>query len=62
MLLLGAHLSHGLAAMTSLHEVIEDGSTDGTRTLMGVLALLVIIALVIGIGQFMSGSGSTALA
>jgi len=58
MLLLGAHLP--LAAMASLHEVIEDGSTDGSRTAMGALALLVIIALVIGIGQFMSGSGSAA--
>jgi hypothetical protein len=60
MLLLGASFSHGLAAMASLHEIIEDGSTDGARTAMGALGLLVIIALVVGIGQFMSGNNSTA--
>jgi hypothetical protein len=49
-----------LAAIVSLHEIIEDGSTDGSRTVMGALALLVIIAVVIGIGQFMTGSDSTA--
>ncbi len=40
-------------------KIIEDGSTDGSRTAMGALALLVIIAVVIGIGQFMTGNGST---
>ena len=56
--LLGAPVP--LAALLALKDVSEDGSTDPGRTLMGAIGMLVIIALVIGIGQLMTGSsGST---
>jgi hypothetical protein len=56
--LLGAPVP--LVALASLKEISEDGSTDPGRTLMGAIALLVIIAVVIGIGQFMTGSERSA--
>jgi hypothetical protein len=54
MILLGAPIP--LAALASLKEVAEDGSTDPTRTLLGALGVVVIIAIVIGIGQLMTGN------
>ena len=48
-----------LAALVSLAEVVEDG-TDGPRTLLGALGVVVIIAIVIGIGQLMTGSARSA--
>jgi hypothetical protein len=56
--LLGAPIP--LAALVSLKEVAEDGSTDPTRTLLGALGVVVIIAIVIGIGQLMTGSERSA--
>jgi hypothetical protein len=55
--LLGAPVP--LAALLALKEVAEDG-TDPTRTLLGALGVVVIIAIVIGIGQFMTGSERSA--
>jgi hypothetical protein len=45
-----------LTALASLGEVVEDGSVNWQRTILGALGVLVVIALVIGIGQLMTGS------
>ena len=49
-----------LVALTALKEISEDGSTDANRTLLGALAILVIFAVVIGIGQLMTGGERSA--
>jgi hypothetical protein len=58
MTLLGAPVP--LVALASMNDVLEDGRTDGMRTLLGALGVLVIIAIVIGIGQMMTGSERSA--
>lgn len=45
-----------LSALATLYQKGDDGSTDGTRTIYGTIGVLVILALVIGIGQLMTGS------
>jgi hypothetical protein len=54
-----AGMNFPLVALAALKDISEDGSTDPGRTLMGALALLVIIAVVIGIGQMMTGGERT---
>jgi hypothetical protein len=49
-----------LAALASLHYAGDDGSTNGMRTVYGALGVLVILAVVIGIGVLMSGSSRPA--
>jgi hypothetical protein len=58
MTLLGAPVP--LVALASLKDVLEDGSTDGMRTVLGALGCLVVIAIVIGIGQAMTRSDRSA--
>ena len=49
-----------LAALAALNEAIENGSTDGNRTIIGAISVVVIIAIVVGIGQLMTGSARSA--
>jgi hypothetical protein len=49
-----------LASLASLHEVVEDGSTNGPRTVLGAIGVVVIIAIVLAIGHFMTGSDRSA--
>jgi hypothetical protein len=46
-----------LTVLASLGEAVEDGSVNWQRTLLGALGVLVVIALVLGIGQWMTASG-----
>jgi hypothetical protein len=44
-----------LVVLTALKDISEDGSTDASRTVIGAVAIIVIFAVVIGIGQLMTG-------